>query len=227
MKQNTESVIQEILNYMNDEIFRKAIGPRNRREYMKLVGAHGRDWHFGLSAKQIIKDKIPANVIGCTGRAKLFYELAQHNGIKAFVVCTAKYDDWQDVRDGNDKTINGHQINAVKINGKWCVFDAGRKKLQYIDTDLTPGSLIDAMSSGNKDYMVTAILPGAEFKKVNTYGKLRNLYTSGNMNDPNFTIVPITEKTTPASFFRNAANKLRNKIIQRIKLLSNTGAKKA
>ena len=130
---------------------------------------------------QIIEQKIPANVIGCTGIAKLFCYLANRANITAFVVCTAKYDDWAAVKNGENKIINGHQINAVEIDGKLMVFDAGRKHLHFIDTDLTPGSFIDAMDNGNLDYMITAVVPGKDFLQMDTYQKLRNLYTSGDI----------------------------------------------
>ena len=189
MKNNIESKIQEIMNQMQ-EMFQNAVGPRNRREYTEYHGITGLDWHFGLTPKQIIEQKIPANVIGCTGIAKLFCYLANRAHIKAFVVCTAKYDDWATVKNGENKTINGHQINAVEIDGKLMVFDAGRKHLHFIDTDLTPGSFIDARGSGNLDYMITAVVPGKDFLQMNTYQKLRNLYTSGDMNKNTFSIRP-------------------------------------
>jgi len=55
--------IQEILNKLH-EILRGAQGPRTRREYMESKGFTGRDWHFSLTADEIIKNKIPGNVIG-------------------------------------------------------------------------------------------------------------------------------------------------------------------
>ena len=189
MKNNIESKIQEIMNQMQ-EMFQNAVGPRNRREYMERYEVAGLDWRFGLTPEQIIEQKIPANVIGCTGIAKLFCYLANRAHIKAFVVCTAKYDDWATVKNGENKTINGHQINAVEIDGKLMVFDAGRKHLHFIDTDLTSGSFIDARGSGNLDYMITAVVPGKDFLQMNTYQKLRNLYTSGDMNKNTFSIRP-------------------------------------
>lgn len=210
MKNDTEIKIQETLDEMQ-QMFKVAIGPRNRREYMNSIGVSGRDWHFGLTPEeQIIKNKIPANVIGCTGRAKLFCELAKRKGIKSYVVCTALYDDWKAVKQGEDKTINGHQINAVEIDGKMMVFDAGRKHLKFINTDLKPGSFIDAMDSGKLDYMISAIVPGDEFQHVDTYKKLRNLYTSGDIANDHFTIKP--------KLFQRATKRVYNNILQKIKI---------
>ena len=196
------------------EMFQNAVGPRNRREYMERHEVAGLDWRFGLTPEQIIEQKIPANVIGCTGRAKLFCKLAQERGLKVFVVCTAKYDDWAAVKKGENKTINGHQINAVEINGKLMVFDAGRRKLKFIDTNLKPGIFIDAMDNGNLDYMVSVVVPGDTFQHVNTHQKLRNLYTSGDMNNEKFTIKP--------KLFWRATRMIGKKIIKKKKLLSRT-----
>ncbi|MBO4480764.1 MAG: hypothetical protein J5742_04055, partial [Alphaproteobacteria bacterium] len=43
---------------------------------------------------------------------------------------------------------------------------------------------------GKKDYIVTAVVPGDEFAKMNTYQQLSNLYSSGDMNNSEFTIKP-------------------------------------
>ena len=189
-----EKIIQDILTEMNT-MFRTAVGVRSRPEYMaeyKKTHPDIKD-HFGLTVEQIIQDKIPAQVIGCTGFAKLFCELAKKRGIEAFVVCTVRYDDWKAVKNGENRVMNGHQINAVEIDGRLRVFDATKPVLKFIDTDLTAGSFIDAMSKGNLDYMVTAVVPGNEFQSVDTCRKLMNLYISGDMNKSEFTIVPIVK----------------------------------
>lgn len=205
-----EEKIKSIMAQMHT-IFRDAIGPRSRPDYMKEHQVSGRDWHFGLSADDIIKDKIPANVVGCTGRAKLFCKLAAEQGIKSFVVCTAKYNDWQATHDGKANHMNGHQIIAVEIDGKMRVFDPGRKDLVFIDTELESGTFIDAIDSGKKEYIITAVVPGLEFAKMNTYQQLMNLYSSGDMNNSAFTIKP-----QKANIFNDGTkwviNKLKNAI---------------
>lgn len=203
-----EKEIKSILAEM-DVMLRGAVGPRTRKEYMQKRGVSGRNWHFGLSAEQIIKDKIPANVMGCTGRAKLFCKLAAKKGIKSFVVCTAKYDDWKAARNGEVRIINGHQIIAVEIGGKMRVFDPGRKDLVFIKTNLKLGELIDAVDSGKKEYIVTAVVPGDEFEQMNTYQKLYNLYVSGDMNNPEFKIVP-KKKNAFKHSDNNMVGKIRN-----------------
>ncbi len=187
---NTEQTIQEILNEIQ-KILAESVGPNDRREYMQSIGASSRDWHFGLTPEQIISDKIPARVVGCTGIAKLCCKLAADRGIKAFVVCTAKYDDWMAARQDSNKTINnGHQLNAIEIDGVLRVFDAGCRRVHFIETSLKPGSFIDALQKGTQDYMLTAVVPGDEFLHMDTYQKLFNLYMSGDMNNPEFTITP-------------------------------------
>ena len=209
-----EEEIQSIIADMH-AMFNAAEGPRTRQEYMREHGVSGRNWHFGLSAEDIIENKIPANVIGCTGRAKLFCYLAAQKGIKASVVCTAKYDDWKAVRDGKkDSIMSGHQIIAVKIGDKLRVFDPGRKDLVFIDTKLKSGEFIDAIGVGKREYIVTAVVPGDKFEEMNTYQKLSNLYTSGDMNNPEFTIRP----RTPESFNR-AEKSLRGRILSMVKRL--------
>ena len=189
-----EKIIQDILTEM-DTMFRTAVGARSRPEYLteyKKIYPNIKD-HFGLSVEQIIKDKIPPQVIGCTGVSKLFCELAKQHGVEAFVVCAVKYDDWKAVKNGEKRIMNGHQINAVKIDGRLRVFDAQQKILKFINTDLTVGSFIDAKGKGNLDYMVTAVVPGDKFQSVDTCKKLMNLYASGDMNKSEFTIIPIVK----------------------------------
>lgn len=180
--------IQSILDRMH-EILHNAVGPRNRREYMMEHGITGRDWHFSLTADDIIKDKIPANVMGCTGRAKLFCKLAADTGLPCFAVCTAYEPDWNDARGGKEHTISGHQVIAVEIDGKLRMFDPGKQKLEFIDTDVVVGNLVDF---GFRDmpgrYLITAIMSPEEYAKINTYQKLRNVYASGDMNNPEFMI---------------------------------------
>jgi len=188
-----EQVIQEILDDIQ-KILAASEGPNNRREYMDSIGVSGRDWHFALTPEQIIKNKIPARVIGCTGIAKLFCKLAQERRLKFFVICTARFDDWMAAKQDNTRTINnGHQLNAIEIDGVLRVFDAGCRRVHFIDTSLKPGSFIDALQKGALDYILTAVLPGDEFLRMDTYKKLSNLYASGDMNNSEFTITPETK----------------------------------
>ncbi|MBP5485419.1 MAG: hypothetical protein J6Y07_01800 [Alphaproteobacteria bacterium] len=183
--------IQNVLDELH-KILRSAVGPRDRREYMREIGVSDRDWHFSLTADEIIKNKIPAKVIGCTGRARLFCKFASDAELKCFAVCTAYEPDWTVARNGNEpKYIGGHQVIAVEIDGKLRMFDPGKPKLEFIDTDVVVGNLVDF---GFRDmpgwYLITAIMTPDEYNKINTYQKLRNVYASGDMNNHEFIIVP-------------------------------------
>ena len=180
--------IQDILDNLH-EILRSAQGPRTRREYMESKGFTGRDWHFLLTAEEIIKNKIPGDVIGCTGRARLFCKLAG-NSLPCFAVCTAYEPDWNDARGGKEHTISGHQVIAVEIDGKLRMFDPGKPQLEFLDTDVVVGNLVDfGFHNVPGRYLITAIMSPDEYNKINTYQKLRNVYASGDMNNPEFILL--------------------------------------
>ena len=185
--------IQKILTDI-DEILHKAVGSRSRPDYMKAAGITDPDWHFSLTADDIIEQKIPANVIGCTGIAKLFCKLAADTDLKYSVVCTAYEPDWRKARKGEPRNIGGHQLIAVEIDGKMRMFHPGRSKLEFIDANVVVGNTLDF---GFRDvhglYLITAIMNPEDFVKINTGQKLHNIYASGNMNNPEFTIVPLSE----------------------------------
>ncbi len=189
---NTDT-IQNILTDI-EEILRHAVGPRSRPDYMKAAGITNPDWHFSLTADDIIEQKIPANVIGCTGIAKLFCKLAAGTDLKYSVVCTAYEPDWRKARKAEDRNIGGHQLIAVELDGKLRMFHPGRSKLEFIDANVVVGNTVDF---GFRDvhglYLITAIMKPQDFIKINTYEKLRNVYASGDMNNPKFTIVPLME----------------------------------
>lgn len=183
MKQ--DELIQSLLDKMH-AIFDRAAGPNNRAEYMRQHNVSGIDWHFSLSADDIIKQKIPRAVAGCTGKAKVFSKLMTEAGLKHVVLTTARIADLngaeQDRKDGKkERIISGHQIIAVyDENGKLRAFDPGRKELGYIKSDIQVGNIINfQFSVGVVPHRITAILTPQEFAKVNTYKKLRDLYVCG------------------------------------------------
>lgn len=183
MKQ--DELIQSLLDKMH-AIFDRAAGPNNRAEYMQQHNVSGIDWHFSLSADDIIKQKIPRAVAGCTGKAKVFSKLATEAGLKHVVLTTARIADLngaeQDRKDGRkERIISGHQIIAVyDEKGNLRAFDPGRKELGYIKSDIQVGNIINfQFSVGVLPHRITAILTPQEFAKVNTYQKLRDLYVCG------------------------------------------------
>ena len=173
--------IQSLLDKMH-AMFDKAIGPNNRSEYMQQHNVSGIDWHFSLSADDIIKQNIPRAVAGCTGRSKVFSKLATEAGLKHVVLTTARMADLnaaeQDRKSGKkERIISGHQIIAVyDENGKLRAFDPGLKELKYIKSDIQVGNIIGGEII---PHTITAILTPQEFAKVNTYKKLRDLYICG------------------------------------------------
>ncbi len=171
-------------------IFRRAIGTDDRVKYMRENNIKGDiDWSFSLSADDIIDRKIPPRVAGCTGLAKVFCKLAADSGLPCWVVATANFEDWQCARAGRPNIINGHQIIAVDVDGNVRAFCPGRAKLEWISGAVRPGLFINAVRN-QPPYLITAIVPGDAFEKCDTYQKLRNLYTSGTMDSPEFTIKP-------------------------------------
>ena len=177
--------IQSLLDKMH-AMFDKAIGPNNRSEYMQQHNVSGIDWHFSLSAEDIIEQRVPRAVAGCTGKAKVFSKLATEAGLKHVVLTTARMADLnaaeQDRKSGKkERIISGHQIIAVyDENGKLRAFDPGRKELRYIKSEIQVGNIIKFHFGGEVvPHRITAILTPQEFAKVNTYKKLRDLYICG------------------------------------------------
>ena len=177
--------IQSLLDKMH-AMFDKAIGPNNRSEYMQQHNVGGIDWHFSLSAEDIIEQRVPRAVAGCTGRSKVFSKLATEAGLKHVVLTTARMADLnaaeQDRKSGKkERIISGHQIIAVyDENGKLRAFDPGLKELKYIKSEIQVGNIIKFRFGGEIiPHTITAILTPQEFAKVNTYKKLRDLYICG------------------------------------------------
>ncbi len=186
----TQQQIQLILNDIH-EIFRNAVGQRNRREYMRENNIpFDINYSFSLSADDIINNKIPARVAGCTGIAKVFCKYAATKGMECYVLATANYKDWLAAKAGGNNIINGHQIIAVEKDGKLCAFDPGRKELKWIDGVIEKGRFIEALA-GRPKYLIGAITPRDDFVQCNEYRKIRNLYTSGSMDNSEFLIVPL------------------------------------
>ena len=180
-----DELIQSLLDKMH-AMFDKAAGPNNRSEYMRQHNVSGTDWHFSLSADDIIEQRIPRAVVGCTGISKVFSKLATEAGLKHVVLTTAReenlWDAEQDRKSGKkERIISGHQIIAVyDENGNLHAFDPGLKELRYIKSEIQVGNIINFRFNGEiVPHLITAILTPREFAKVNTYQKLRDLYVCG------------------------------------------------
>ena len=177
--------IQSLLDKMH-AMFNGAVGPNNRAEYMRQHNVSGIDWHFSLSADEIINQKIPRMVAGCTGIAKVFCKYATDAGLDCVVLTTARIENMdgaaQDIKEGKkERIISGHQIIAVyDKNGKLRAFDPGQKELKYIKSEIKVGNIINFRFDGAVvPHLITAILPPAEYSKINTYKKLRDVYVNG------------------------------------------------
>ena len=180
-----DELIQSLLDKMH-AIFDRAAGPNNRAEYMRQHNVSGIDWHFSLSADDIIEQRVPRAVAGCTGISKVFSKLATETGLKHVVLTTARIADLnsaeQDRKDGKkERVISGHQIIAVyDANGNLHAFDPGLKDLKYTKSEIKVGNIINFLFGGEVvPHRITAILTPQEFTEVNTYKKLRDLYVYG------------------------------------------------
>ena len=140
-----------------------------------------KNFNFSLSGDDIVKNKIPYNVAGCTGRAKLFSKYAQEVGLKDFyIVITAKKDDLKN--KNSNQMIDGHQLIAIKLSDGLHIIDPGAGKTYEkakIDGICRVGENIDAVRSNKNDYVISAILEPNEYNDIKTYEQIEKLYIGG------------------------------------------------
>jgi len=117
--------------------------------------------------------------------AKVFCKYATDAGLNFFVLTTARVADLAGAADDHaaataERIINGHQIIAVRDeNGKLRAFDPGLQELRYIKPDIYVGSIVKFRFDDVIPHVITAILTPAEYNKIDTYKKLRDLYVNG------------------------------------------------
>ena len=137
-----------------------------------------KNFNFSLSGDDIEEKKIPYNVAGCTGRAKLFSKYAREIGLKDFnIVATVKQKDLNN--KNSDKMIDGHQVIAIKLSDGLHMIDPGAGKTYEkakIEGDCKVGENIDAVRNDKKEYVISAILTPAEYDEVKTYEQIKQLY---------------------------------------------------
>ena len=81
---------------------------------------------FSSDAEEIIKLKIPSQVVGCSGRADLFAKYASEMGLDVNIVAMV------DIAEKDKDKPNGHQIIAVKFpDGRQQLIDPGRGRETY------------------------------------------------------------------------------------------------
>lgn len=134
------------------------------------------DYHFSLSAQDIIDKQISPQVAACSGHAKLFAHLATKRGLDCRIIMTADLHGYAAQPDKH--LINGHQIIAVRgINGGLVAFDPQFYPLRLLadHTEIKVGKFLQSVEGAPK-YKITAILTPDEFSNVRTYNATENLY---------------------------------------------------
>ena len=165
------------------KIFQNAVGPRNLRDYADTKGMtmnQAEDWKFSLTAQDIINEHIPANVVGCSGRAAVFSHLLQQKLVPHKIILTAVVNDlnraYNDIQQGNKPSlIHGHQIIAIEIDGHLRMFDPGDKKPALIDGDVFVGRNFKYNFSDD-NYVITNIMSPKEYERIDTLEKLQFAY---------------------------------------------------
>ncbi|MGN0919418.1 MAG: hypothetical protein ACI4OR_01475 [Alphaproteobacteria bacterium] len=184
------------------------------QQYKEKTGKNLIDLSFALTAEEILEQKIPKAVIGCTGTAKLFCHFAKQMGLDCSVVVTSAVKDLEknknlppDKRD----VINGHQIIGVQFKNGFYVFDPGAlrvKDSQKSPTDLEnleiyPKYFKGPSQIGDVDQFfkmgpcqIRAIVRPEIFNQGKTYQEYNNLALSGSFKDSVFKEIPITKNAT-------------------------------
>lgn len=132
------------------------------------------NYHFALSAQDIIDKKIPYKVAGCTGTAKLFSKYAMEAGLtdRIFVVPTVNSTSF----NSNKPSFDGHQIIAILLEDGMHLFDPAKSPLNFIPGNVKIDEPVDALGSGQKDHIITGIMHPEEFAKIDSRNKLQEVY---------------------------------------------------
>ena len=133
------------------------------------------DNRFALTSNEIIKKKIPLNVLGCTGTAKLFVHYANEVDLKCEVVFTANKNDLKKRLKDTISRINGHQLISVKLeDGKEFIFDPRESELKQIN--------LDSFFHANIPHIFTGKIAGKDIEHVNSVEKIEEIYLNGYNN---------------------------------------------
>lgn len=131
---------------------------------------------FSFNADDIIKFKIPSQVVGCSGRADLFAYYAAQEGLDVNVVAMV------DTAEKDRPFPNGHQIIAVKFpDGSQQLIDPGAGRDTYDRAKIAGRCNIGEhitynRKDGRKDYEITAILTPIEHAQIDSPEKLAQAY---------------------------------------------------
>ncbi|MBP3340780.1 MAG: hypothetical protein J6L47_03910 [Alphaproteobacteria bacterium] len=154
---------------------RHSVGPKTLHEYAaanNMTMDMAEKWKFALRAQDIIEQKLHPNIVGCTGRARVFSHLLSNKGIEHKVILTAIVSDLQ---HSDTKRIDGHQIIAVNIDGKMRMFDPAEKELNLIEGDVFIGRHFRYPFS-DQEYVITNIMSSTEYDKIKSLPDLQNAY---------------------------------------------------
>jgi hypothetical protein len=170
--------------------------PISRREY---IDTHPEiqnpfDFSFSLAADDIIAQKIPMGVMGCTGVAKLFAKYAKEENLDCSVVFTAKINDLEEKKKDKNAVISGHQIIAVQFSDGVRMFDpANPNGLQFykeangqeiqvpsmkhlIGKKLVSQNSNDPWAQRQAGTIITSIENSSKLASIKTYKDVENHY---------------------------------------------------
>ncbi len=180
LDQNLEETLVEF-----HKLFENSRGPQNLGEYAKAHNmnmAQAEEWKFALTVPEIIQQKIPADVIGCSARANVFSYLLRQRMVLHKIVLTARKDHLMSAQNAiaqgqKPNLIHGHQIIAVEIDGKLRMFDPSRKALEFIDTIVEPLRTFQYNTEGLPgDYIITNVMSWQDHEKIKHSDDLQQAY---------------------------------------------------
>ena len=137
------------------------------------------NYNFSLSADDIIKNKIPYKIAGCTGRAKMFSALAQKYGLQDFYIIPTVRTDAIGIKGKGQ--IPGHQLVAVKLSSGLVLIDPGKGKSfekAKVNGKCAENEHIDSMGTGKSDHTIAKILTPEEYATIDSYEKMKQVYYS-------------------------------------------------
>lgn len=132
---------------------------------------------LSFTGKEIDELRIPAYVVGCSGRAKLFAYYAQKEGLNnIFIVPTVK------ISDIGKKNMNGHQIIAVEMSdGHLQLVNPNKRSFSQgrINEKFELGKDIDALNRGEPEFRITVEKPltPKEHDEIDSPEKLQAVYS--------------------------------------------------
>ena len=163
-----------------------AIGEKNLSNLAKQKGItmeEAEQWKFALRAQDIIEQRLHPNLVGCTGRARVFSSLAKKQNIEHKVILTAVSDELHRahnsvVQGGQPNLINGHQVIAANIDGAFRMFDPAERTLKAIEGDVFVGRRFK-FDFSDQEYVITNIMSNDEYEKIKSLSDLQDSYMKG------------------------------------------------